>query len=53
MPDLHEQIILTDRQAVLLSRHGVVAVVAAPREALELAMTVEHQAQIALLLARF
>ncbi len=43
---------LADRQAVLLSRHGVVTVAAAPREALELAVTVEHQAQISLLLAR-
>jgi L-fuculose-phosphate aldolase len=43
---------LGDRQAVLLARHGVVTVAATPRDALELAATVEHQAQVALLLAR-
>jgi len=37
--------------AVLLSRHGVVAVGASPRDALELASTVEQLAQIALLVA--
>lgn len=37
---------LGDRGAALLARHGVVAVGSTPREALELAATVEHQAII-------
>ena len=37
--------------AVLLGRHGAVAVGATPRDAVELATVVEHQAQVALLLA--
>ena len=41
---------LADRPAALLSRHGVVAVGRTPRDALEMATAVEHQAQIALLL---
>lgn len=43
---------LGDGFAVLLSRHGAVAVGASPRDALELATTVEHQAQIEQLILR-
>jgi L-fuculose-phosphate aldolase len=37
--------------AALLARHGVVSVAKTPRDAVEVATIVEHQAQIALLLA--
>ena len=43
---------LGDRAAVLLARHGVVAVGETPGEALELCWTVEHQALIEYLVAR-
>lgn len=36
--------------AMLLSRHGAVSVAGSPRDAVEVATVVEHQAQIALLL---
>jgi L-fuculose-phosphate aldolase len=36
--------------ATLLSRHGAVSVAGSPRDAVEVATVVEHQAQIALLL---
>lgn len=42
---------LGSRPAALLSRHGAVSVARSPRDAVELATVVEHQAQIALLLA--
>lgn len=43
---------LAGAPAVLLSRHGVVAVGPTPRDALELASTVEHLSQIDLLVAQ-
>jgi L-fuculose-phosphate aldolase len=43
---------LGDGAAALLAYHGVVAVAATPRDALELASTVEHQALIASIVAR-
>jgi len=43
---------LGSRPAVLLARHGVVGTGADPRSALEMCCAVEHQAQIALLLAQ-
>jgi L-fuculose-phosphate aldolase len=43
---------LGDRGAVLLARHGVVAVGATPAAALATAVAVERQAQIAWLLRR-
>jgi L-fuculose-phosphate aldolase len=42
---------LAGAPAVLLARHGVVAVGRTPRDALELASTIEHLAQIDLLVA--
>jgi L-fuculose-phosphate aldolase len=43
---------LTDRRAVLLARHGVVAVAASPMQALDACAVVERQAEVAWLLRR-
>jgi ribulose-5-phosphate 4-epimerase/fuculose-1-phosphate aldolase len=43
---------LGDRRAVLMARHGVVAIGATPAEALVTCVVVERQAQLALLLRR-